>query len=945
MSVPAKRLLTSRWTAFASLAAAVVGFAGAWTRGDLLIDGTGMTLYVRLVLDHLVAHGRVGYWMPELWAGTPVWALGPSLPILLLAPLAALFGAAGAVKVGILALQVAGAWGAYTLARALWHDTAAALVAGVVYGLDPLVISHAALIGNEGVVGVIAAAPWLVWSLRRGLRGDGTRYLVAAGLVAAFAILHQAESAYALLPLCALVVVLEARRTRWDGAEITARRFLGRVGLVVGVSFGAIAHWLVPFLVLHKWFVLSPRALVQGELLSGLANTVATEPGLFLHRSGGLHGVVTPVRQNLIAQVQYLGWVPVGVTIVTALLLARRDDERTLSAVLLASAVAVWMSTGAVSLAEGGPVMRGQVMSMALTGLVAGALLGGFVRRLSLRRAKAPVLVAAAAFLFAVPYLRPFVLAQRVVPFLSSIRFPRFYVIAVLGLALGTAWPVSLVHRWLRLHRPRLAGVGSAALAVAVTILVVVDAWPYRSFYRLRAPARAAAYRQAAATLASRPPGSRVDPATFDASPVSSLQGTGAYLTLGWPHAVASAQVWRLTFEAALSPGGYAARALGLSATSYVASEQIDRPTTALAAVTALRLTPNPASLPVVRAYDQSVVVGDRSIAPELAVALAHHNVGVVTGGHQAARSSAATVVGEVLEKSACGQPSMTKPSAGLAGEVSTACAMHRWLSSVLFGADLVDTDRMPGARFRATADSLRGLSVWFHDPPGQSQLVIHELAPDGTTAGREVARVDSSGTDDNGMSFFGFDPVTDSAGKSYVFDVECPDCFSELAPQIVVERGAGRRGNLLLKGRLDPTRTAAFAPVYDRPAPAAPSSTKLDARRLAPGQWQVKTSGARPALVVVAEAYFPGWQARVDGRPAPVLEADGAFLGVAIGPGVHNVTLDYHPPAAVGLGRLITAATLAVLTILGLRSLAGRRRRALRVTSSRIDTRNRLRL
>ena len=29
----------------------------------------------------------------------------------------------------------------------------------------------------------------------------------------------------------------------------------------------------------------------------------------------------------------------------------------------------------------------------------------------------------------------------------------------------------------------------------------------------------------------------------------------------------------------------------------------------------------------------------------------------------------------------------------------------------------------------------------------------------------------------------------------------------------------------------------------------------------------------------MVAEAYFPGWKATVDGRPAPVLRADGAFV------------------------------------------------------------------
>src|SRR5436305_12520728 len=69
----ARRLARSRLAAFVALAAAVLGYAGAWTRGALLIDGPGIAVYVRLVLDHLSAHGRVSYWLPEMWVGTPVW--------------------------------------------------------------------------------------------------------------------------------------------------------------------------------------------------------------------------------------------------------------------------------------------------------------------------------------------------------------------------------------------------------------------------------------------------------------------------------------------------------------------------------------------------------------------------------------------------------------------------------------------------------------------------------------------------------------------------------------------------------------------------------------------------------------------------------------------------------------------------------------------------------
>lgn len=47
----------------------------------------------------------------------------------------------------------------------------------------------------------------------------------------------------------------------------------------------------------------------------------------------------------------------------------------------------------------------------------------------------------------------------------------------------------------------------------------------------------------------------------------------------------------------------------------------------------------------------------------------------------------------------------------------------------------------------------------------------------------------------------------------------------------------------------------------------------------------------------------FPGWRARVDGLAAPVLTADGAFLGVPVPLGDHHVTLTYEKPVIALVG------------------------------------------
>jgi hypothetical protein len=117
--------------------------------------------------------------------------------------------------------------------------------------------------------------------------------------------------------------------------------------------------------------------------------------------------------------------------------------------------------------------------------------------------------------------------------------------------------------------------------------------------------------------------------------------------------------------------------------------------------------------------------------------------------------------------------------------------------------------------------------------------------------------------------------------------------------------------GNLQVGGRVDTDRVAAFSLVYDGMAPAEPSTTTVRAVSAKPGSWEIESSGRRAAVVVVAEAVFPGWRARVDGRPAPVLTADGAFLGVPVPPGEHQLTLTYQKPAVALVGGWITIATL----------------------------------
>lgn len=78
------------------------------------------------------------------------------------------------------------------------------------------------------------------------------------------------------------------------------------------------------------------------------------------------------------------------------------------------------------------------------------------------------------------------------------------------------------------------------------------------------------------------------------------------------------------------------------------------------------------------------------------------------------------------------------------------------------------------------------------------------------------------------------------------------------------------------------------------------------------PGHLALTVAADTPALLVISEAYYPGWVATVNGQSAPVLEADAFLLAVPIPAGESKVELDYRP-SLLAIGVLLSMITLLV--------------------------------
>jgi hypothetical protein len=88
-----------------------------------------------------------------------------------------------------------------------------------------------------------------------------------------------------------------------------------------------------------------------------------------------------------------------------------------------------------------------------------------------------------------------------------------------------------------------------------------------------------------------------------------------------------------------------------------------------------------------------------------------------------------------------------------------------------------------------------------------------------------------------------------------------------------------------------------------------------------------VRATLSAPGLLVLGDASYPGWEARVDGRPRPLLVADYVLRAVALEAGAHEIEFVFRPVSY----RVGAAVSLAALAGLAAATVVSSRRARLR--------------
>jgi len=116
------------------------------------------------------------------------------------------------------------------------------------------------------------------------------------------------------------------------------------------------------------------------------------------------------------------------------------------------------------------------------------------------------------------------------------------------------------------------------------------------------------------------------------------------------------------------------------------------------------------------------------------------------------------------------------------------------------------------------------------------------------------------------------------------------------------------------------PGRSALLAPADGAADAHAEGACTLVEDR--PEQLRLGCHASAPAYAVVADAWFPGWSATVDGRAAPLLRANLAMRAVRVPVGDSTVELRYRP------AHLVAGAVASLLALAAILALWARERR-----------------
>ena len=215
---------------------------------------------------------------------------------------------------------------------------------------------------------------------------------------------------------------------------------------------------------------------------------------------------------------------------------------------------------------------------------------------------------------------------------------------------------------------------------------------------------------------------------------------------------------------------------------------------------------------------------------------------------------------------------------------------------------------------------------------PQHTGLASFAIAGEDMAAGTPVS-IEVASSSPEGVLLVGVDESGGLAGGMVAGDdefrlartgdvllIERPDAaFVRLADAALVEAEPQRAADAVAMRSVGESSVVVDSDLGLPETPAAGAELEVVSVSLGRDRIEAVVRGDRDAVVVVSASDYPGWSATVDGRPAEIVTADAAFMGVAVPQGEHTVTLTFRPRhlgvslLLAGSGIVLAAGLLAI--------------------------------
>jgi hypothetical protein len=236
-----------------------------------------------------------------------------------------------------------------------------------------------------------------------------------------------------------------------------------------------------------------------------------------------------------------------------------------------------------------------------------------------------------------------------------------------------------------------------------------------------------------------------------------------------------------------------------------------------------------------------------------------------------------------------------TAPGAGPAGEARLARPWPDWVGAS--GQDYVTVLELP--------EAITPLAVTVRTPPGAAaEFVLQGLSLiDERTGDHQSVTVSPRGDfrriHSGDVKLY---ERLDAPGRAWLVHGIQPVADDDAALRLVSDPSTDPKQTVVMVGD--------FAP---RAPGAALAGEKAEIVDYGPEALHMTVDLIQPGALVVADAFYPGWRAKVDGVETPIVRANLMFRAIPLAPGHHEVVFSYAP-ASWRWGAILSLAAAAVL-------------------------------